>query len=55
MLRFTYFGKDYLKEMKNNLDAFWKCNEKIKVSPFTFKTNLLLISKLHVIYLQILQ
>lgn len=55
MLRLTYFGKDYLQEMINSLDAFWKCNEKIKVSPLTFITILLLISKLHVVYLQILQ
>jgi hypothetical protein len=55
MLRFTYFGIDYLKEMINNYYAFWKCDEKIKDSPLTYIIFLLLSSKLHVVYLQILQ
>lgn len=54
MFRFSYFGSNSLSENEDYI-AFWKCNEKIKVSPFSFLQELQLFSKLHVVYLQILQ
>ncbi len=54
MFCFSYFGSDFLLETINH-NAFWKCNEKIKVSPFSYQIELQLFSKLHVVYLQILQ
>ncbi len=54
MSSFSYFVNDFLLENKNQ-NAFWKCDEKIKVSPFSYLLELQLISKLHVIYLQIIQ
>ena len=54
MFRFSYFGSKTLEENKV-YTAFWKCDEKIKVSPFSLPQKLLLFSKLHVVYLKILQ
>ncbi|MFQ3296314.1 MAG: hypothetical protein ACI921_000286 [Polaribacter sp.] len=54
MYRFSYFGHDFQSETDRYI-AFWKCNEKIKVSPFSILQELQLFSKLHVVYLQILQ
>lgn len=54
MLGLSYFGIDLFLE-KLNQNAFWKCNEKIKVSPLSFLNNLQRYSKLHVVYLQIIQ
>ncbi len=54
MLSFSCFGSNTLWE-KVGYKAFWKCDEKIKVSPFYFLQELQLVSKLHVVYLQILQ
>jgi hypothetical protein len=54
MFSFSYFVSDFLLESKNH-NVFWKCNEKIKVSPFSYLLELQLIHKLHVIYLQIIQ
>ena len=54
MFSFSYFVFDVLTE-NNHQNAFWKCDEKIKVSPLSYLTNLQLISKLHVVYLQIIQ
>ncbi len=54
MYRFSYFGSDFLQEI-NHHNAFWKCDEKIKVSPFSYFKKIQLISRLHVVYLQIIQ
>jgi len=54
MFSFSYFGSDFFQEINNHI-AFWKCDEKIKVSPFSYLKELQLISKLHVVYLQIIQ
>ena len=54
MLGLSYFGFDFLLEKKDQ-NAFWKCDEKIIVSPFSFLSDLQRYSKLHVVYLQIIQ
>lgn len=54
MKRFSYFESNSRLE-KDSYLAFGKCNEKIKSSPFSLITQLQLYSKLHVVYLQILQ
>ncbi len=54
MFYFSYFESNVLQEI-NNYNAFWKCNEKIKASPFFHFKKMQLISRLHVIYLQIIQ
>jgi hypothetical protein len=54
MFSFSYFAGNFQSENDRYI-AFWKCNEKIKVSPFSILPELQLFSKLHVVYLQILQ
>ncbi len=55
MFRFSYFGSATFLENKV-YTAFWKCDEKIKVSPsFYLKELMQLYARLHVVYLQILQ
>jgi hypothetical protein len=54
MFSFSYFECNFQSENDRYI-AFWKCNEKIKVSPFSILPKLQLFSKLHVVYLQILQ
>lgn len=54
MLNFSYFDSKLFLE-KKTYNAFWKCNEKIKVSPSSFLEDLQLYFKLHVVYLQIIQ
>lgn len=54
MFNFSYLDSTYFLEVFD-YKAFWKCDEKIKVSPFSLPQKLLLFSKLHVIYLKILQ
>lgn len=54
IISFPYFGSNSLLG-KDSYKTFWKCNEKIELSPLSFLTQLQLYSKLHVVYLQILQ
>ena len=54
IISFSYFGSNFLLE-KSSYETFWKCNGKIELSPLSFLTQLQLYSKLHVVYLQILQ
>jgi hypothetical protein len=54
MFNFYYFGINLLLEC-NDDTAFWKCDEKLKETPFFNLLILHLFSKLHVVYLKILQ
>lgn len=53
MLRFFEFVNKSLLE-NEVYSVFWKCNETIKLSPFTFLENLQLYAKLHVVYMKII-
>lgn len=55
MFSFSYFGSTTFLESKV-YTAFWKCDEKIKVSPsFYLKEIMQRFAKLHVVYMKFLQ
>jgi len=54
MYFFSDFVRNYFLE-KKGYSAFWKCHEKIEISPLTFLKELQRYFKLHVVYLQIIQ